>query len=145
MPTFNGQSEERKTFGRSVPNKLKFRNHLTEGDKKNNFHSLMRGDALQTLKTITSFNKKNLGETLTAFRQSYVKPQSIATAKHKVQRLVFKPANQKLKAVLNELQKLAKDAFGVRHSGDYSAIPICQNVYPPEKIEYLGAFGEWHI
>ena len=42
-----------------------------------------------------------------------MEPQSMATAKHKFQRLVFNPANQKLIDFLDELQKLAKDAFGV--------------------------------
>ena len=37
----------------------------------------------------------------------------MATAKHKIQRLVFNPANQKLIDLLDELQKLAKDAIGV--------------------------------
>ena len=37
----------------------------------------------------------------------------MATAKHKFQKLVFNPANQKLVDFLNELQKLAKDAFGI--------------------------------
>ena len=36
----------------------------------------------------------------------------MATAKHKFQKLVFNPANQKLVDFLDELQKLAKDAFG---------------------------------
>ena len=42
-----------------------------------------------------------------------MKPQSMATAKHKLQRLVFNPANQKLIDFLEQLQKLAKDALGV--------------------------------
>ena len=37
----------------------------------------------------------------------------MATAKHKFQKLVFNPANQKLVDFLDELQKLAKDAFGI--------------------------------
>ena len=73
----------------------------------------MRGDALQTFKNITSFNRENFGEILTVFRRKYVKPQSMATAKHKFQQLVFNPVNQKLIDFLDELQKLAKDAFGV--------------------------------
>ena len=73
----------------------------------------MRGDALQTFKNITSPNRENLGEILTVFRRKYVKPQSMATAKNKFQQLVFNPANQKLIDFLDELQKLAKDAFGV--------------------------------
>ena len=73
----------------------------------------MRGDALQTFKNITSPNREYLLEILTVFRRKYVKPQSMATAKHKFQRLVFNPTNQKLIDFLDELQKLAKDAFGV--------------------------------
>ena len=72
-----------------------------------------RGDALHTLKSITTPNRENLGEILTVFRREYVKLQSRATEKHKFQRLVFNPGNQKLIDFLDELQKLAKDAFGV--------------------------------
>ena len=54
-----------------------------------------------------------MGEILADFRRNYVKPQSTATAKHKFQKLVFNPANQKLVDFLDELQKLAKDAFGI--------------------------------
>ena len=42
-----------------------------------------------------------------------MKPQSMATAKHKFQKIVFNPANQKLVDFLDELQKLAKNAFGI--------------------------------
>ena len=37
----------------------------------------------------------------------------MATAKHKFQKLVFNPANQKLVDFLDELQNLAKYAFGI--------------------------------
>ena len=73
----------------------------------------MCGDALQTFKNITSPNRENLGEISTVFRRKYAKPHSMATAKNKFQQLVFNPANQKLIDFLDELQKLAKDAFGV--------------------------------
>ena len=73
----------------------------------------MRGDALQTFKNINGPTRENLGEILAVFRRKYVKPQSMATAKHKFQKLVFNPANQKLVDFLDELQKLAKDAFGI--------------------------------
>ena len=73
----------------------------------------MRGDTLQTFKNISSPNREDLREILTVFRRKYVKPQSMATAKHKFQQLVFNPANLKLIEFLDELQKLAKDSFGV--------------------------------
>ena len=73
----------------------------------------MRGDALQTFKNITRPNRENLGKILTLLCRKYVKPQSMATAKQKFQRLVFNPANQKFIDFLEELQNLAKNAFGV--------------------------------
>ena len=113
MPQFDGKSEKFELFEDLCQTSLKIHNQLTEEDKKNYFSSLMRGDALQTFKNITSPNRENLGEILTVFRRKYVKPQSMATAKHKFQRLVFNPANQKLIDFLDELQKLAKEAFRV--------------------------------
>ena len=113
MPTFDGKSEKFELFEDLFQTSLKIHNQLTEEDRINYFHSLMRGDALQTFKNISSRNRENLAEFLTVFRRKYVKPQSMAMAKHKIQQLVFNPANQKLIDFLDELQKLAKDAFGV--------------------------------
>ena len=72
----------------------------------------MRDVALKTIKNVTSRNREILGEILTVFRRKYVKPQSMA-AKHNFQRLVFNPTKQKLIDFLDQLQKLAKFAFGV--------------------------------
>ena len=113
MPTFDGKSEKFELFEDLFQTSLKIHNQLTEEDKINYFHSLMRGDALQTFKNITTPNREYLGAILTVFRRKYVKPQSMATAKHKFQRLAFNPANQKLIDFLDELQNLAKDSFGV--------------------------------
>ena len=113
MPTFDGISGKIELFEDLFQTSLKSHNQLTEEDKINNFHSLMRGDAPQTFKNITSPNRVNFGEILTVFPRKYVKPHSMATAKHKYQQLVFNPANQKLIDFLDELQKFAKDAFGV--------------------------------
>ena len=112
-PTFDGKSVKIEVFEDLFHTSLNIHNQLTEKDKIIYFHSLMRGDALQTFKNITSPNRENLGEFLTVFRRKCVKLQSRATAKHKFQRLVFNPANQKLSDFVDELQKLAKDAFGV--------------------------------
>ena len=113
MPTFDGKSEKFELFEDLFQTSLKIHNQLTEEDKISYFHSLMHGDALQTFKNITSPNRENLVKILNVFRRKYVKPQSMAAAKHKFQRLVFNPTNQKLIDFLDELQKLAKDAFGV--------------------------------
>ena len=50
MPTFDGQSEEFEMFGNLFQTSSKIHNQLTEENKMNNFHSLMRGDTLQTCK-----------------------------------------------------------------------------------------------
>ena len=113
MPTFDGKSEKFELFEDRFQTSLKIHNQSTEEDKINYFHSLMRGDALQTFKNISSPNRENLAEILTVFRRKYVKPQSMATARYKFQQLKFNPANQKLIDFLDELQKLAKNAFGV--------------------------------
>ena len=113
MPTFDEKSEKVKLFEDLLQTSLKIHNQLTEEDKIKYFYSLMPDDALQTFKNITSPNRENLAEFLTVFRRKYVKPQSMATAKHKFQRLVFNPAKKKLIDFLDELQKLAKDALGV--------------------------------
>ena len=113
MPTYDGKSENFQLFEDPFQTSLKIHNQLTEEKKINYFHSLMRGDARQAFKNITSPNRENLWEILTVFRRKYVKPQSLATAKHKFQGLVFNLANQKLIDFLHELQKLAQDAIGV--------------------------------
>ena len=113
MSTFDGKSEKFELFEDLFQTSLKIHNQLTEEDRINYFHSLMRGDALQTFKNINGPTRENLGEILAVFRRKYVKPQSMATAKHKFQKLVFNPANQKLVDFLDELQKLAKDAFRI--------------------------------
>ena len=83
MPTFDGKSEKFELFEDLFQTSLKIHNQLTEEDKMYYLPSLIRGDALQTFKNITSPNRENLGEILTVFRRKYVKPQSMATAKHK--------------------------------------------------------------
>ena len=112
MPTFDGKSDKFELFEDLFQTNLKIHKQLTEENKIDYFHSLMLGDALQTLKNITRPNRENFGEILTVFRRKYVKPKSMATATHKFQRLIFNPANQNLIDFLDKLQKSAKDAFG---------------------------------
>ena len=113
MPTFDGKSEKFELFEDLFQTSVKIHNQLTEEDRINYFHSLMRGAKLQTFKNINGPTRENLGDILAVFRRKYVKPESMATAKHKFQKLVFNPANQKLVDFLDELQKLAKDAIGI--------------------------------
>ena len=54
MPTFDRKSEKFELFEDLLRTSLKIHNQLTEKDKINYFHTLMRGDALQTFKNIGS-------------------------------------------------------------------------------------------
>ena len=67
----------------------------------------MCGDLLPTLKNISSPGREVLGKKLTVFRKKQMKTKSMVIEKHKLQRLVFNPANQSLIDFLDELQKLA--------------------------------------
>ena len=53
MPTFDGKSEKIELLEDLFQTSLKNHNQLTEEDKINYFHSLMRWDALQNFKNIT--------------------------------------------------------------------------------------------
>ena len=81
MPTFDGKTEKFELFQDLFQTSLKIHNQLTEDDRINYFHFLMRGDALQTFKNINGPTRENLEEILAVFRRNYVKPQSMATAK----------------------------------------------------------------
>ena len=113
MPTFDGKSENFQLFEDLFQTNLKIHIQLTDEDRINFFHSLMKGVALQTFKNITGPTRENLGEILAVFRMKYLEPQSKATAKHEFQKLVFHPANQKLVDFLDDLQRLAKVEFGI--------------------------------
>ena len=70
----------------------------------------------------------------------------MATAKHKFPKLTFNPANQKSVDFLDELQKLAKDAFGkAAHVIIHRTIHIFQNATTPEEIKKSGPLGERHV
>ena len=113
LPKFDKKSQKFQLFEDLFQTSLKIHNQLTEDDRINYFRSLMRGDALRTFKNINGATQNNLGEFLAVFRTKNVKPQSRATAKHKFQKLVFNQPNQKLVDFLDDLQKLANDAFGI--------------------------------
>ena len=113
MPTFDKKSEKFELFEDLLQTSLRIHNQLTEEAKINYFHSLIRGESLQTFENSNGPTRENLGEILAIFRGKYLKFQSMATAKHKFEKFAFNPANQKLVDFLDALQQLAKDEFGI--------------------------------
>ena len=67
MPTFDGKTEKFELFEDLIQTSLKNHNQLTEDDRINYFHSLMRGDALQTFKNNNGPNRENLEEIIAVF------------------------------------------------------------------------------
>ena len=111
MPTFDGKSDEFELFEDLFQTSFKIHNQLTGGDKVNYFHSLMRGDALQTFKNIRSPRRENVGEFLTAFLREFLKPQSMAVAKLKIYWVVFN--EPEVNWFSGRTSEASKDAFGV--------------------------------
>ena len=95
-PIFKEKSEKKWIVWRALPNQSENSQPTHRKDRIHKFHSLMRGDALQIFKNISSPNGENLAQMLTVFRKKYVKRQSMATAKHKLHGLVVNLANQQL-------------------------------------------------
>ena len=87
--------------------------NLTEDMKINHFHAHLRGLALKTFKNIQRTPTTTLEDILKVFRRKYVKPESSASAKHRINRHFFDPENQKLPDFLEELEESAEKAFGV--------------------------------
>ena len=110
--TFDGKSEKFELFEDLFHTMIKMQPEMTEQMKINHFHSLLRKNALQTFRNISSSNRQTLEDVLVIFRQKYVKPESQATAKQKWHRLVFDPNTMKLPDFLEELNQGAEKAFG---------------------------------
>ena len=60
MPTFDGKSQKFELFEDLLQTRLKIHNQLTEEDRINYFHPLMRGDAFRTYKNINGPTGENL-------------------------------------------------------------------------------------
>ena len=110
--TFDGKSEKFELFEDLFHTMIKMQPEMTEQMKINHFHSLLRKNALQTFRNISSSNRQTLEDVLVIFRRKYVKPESQATAKRKWHRLVFDPNTMKLPDFLKKLNQGAEKAFG---------------------------------
>ena len=112
LPTFDGKSEKFELFEDLFRNNIKMYPHLTEIQKINYFHSLLRGDALQAFCNIEDTKKDSLHEIMTIFKRRFGDYLSMAKARCEWDALKFDPSNQKLHEFLDVLQKTAKEAFG---------------------------------
>ena len=112
LPTFDGKSKKFELFEDLFRNNIKMYPHLTELQKINYFHSLLRGDALQAFCNIEDSKKDSLDEIMTIFKRRFGDYLSMAKARCERDALKFDPSTQKLHEFLDVLQKTAKEAFG---------------------------------
>ena len=112
LPVCDGKSEKFELFEDLFRNNIKMCPHLTEIQKINYFHSLLRGNALQAYCNLDDTKKDNLEEVITAFKRRFGDFQSSAKARCEWDALHFYPTKQKLHEFLDALQKTAKEAFG---------------------------------
>ena len=66
-PAFDGKSEQFELFQDLYQTSLKIHNQLTKDGRNNKFHSLVKGDALQTFRNFNGPTRKSLGESLAVF------------------------------------------------------------------------------
>ena len=106
---FDGKNEKFELFEDLFQTMFKMQSEMTEAMKINHFLAHLRKEALQAFRNISALNKKTLDDVLIVFRRKYVKPESQATAKHK---LTFDPNTKSLLDFLEELNECAERAFG---------------------------------
>ena len=106
LPVFDGKSEKFELFEDLFRNNIKMYPHLTEIQKINYFHSLLRGNALQAYCNLDDTKKDdNLEEVIMAFKRRVGDFQSSAKARCEWDALHFDPTKQKLHKFLDILQK----------------------------------------
>ena len=125
---------------------LKIQPELTEMMKINHFHSQLGKDAWQTLKNIQRNSRTSLEDILVLFRCKYVKPQSIAMAKHKRHKIMFNPSEQTLPDFLENLHQTAEPAPGEQaQSMKYDRrSPLRQNTTIAQEVHQPSVPGKWY-
>ena len=113
MPIFDGKSKNIELFENMFQTRWKIHNHFTEEDKKTTSTLSCVVMPYQQFKNIKCLNRNFLGGILSVFGQKNIKFQSMTRATHKNHGQVLHPANPNLVDFPGELQKLAKNVFGV--------------------------------
>ena len=112
LPVFDVESEKFELLKDPFRNNIKMYPHLTEIQKINYFHSLLRGNALQAYCNLDDTKKHNLEDVITASKRRFGDFQSSAKARFEWVALHFDPHQAKLHELLDILQKTAIEAFG---------------------------------
>ena len=112
MTTFDGKADKFELFEDLFQTSLKVYPNIAEEEKIHYFHSLLRGEALQTFRNMTDATREHLNDNLAGFRRRYVRQQSVPTTRCKWENLSFNPSQQTFPDFLEQYQKLAQEAYG---------------------------------
>ena len=118
LPVFDGKSEKFELFEDLFRNNIKMYPHLTEIQKINYFHSLLRGNALQAYCNLDDAKKDNLEEVITAFKRRFGDFQSSAKARCEWDSLHFDPTKQKLHEFLIHCKKRLRKRSALKHKNE---------------------------
>ena len=111
LSTFDGKNEKFELFEDLFRNNIRMHPHLTEIQRINYFHSLLRGEALQAFRNLDDAKKNSLEDIMTTCRRRFGDYLSAAKARCEWDTLKFGTATQKLHEFLDSLQKTAKEGF----------------------------------
>ena len=92
MPKFDGKSEKFELFEDLFQTNLKIHSQMTEEDRINYFHSLMRRDALQIFKNINGSTQENLGEILAVFSKEICKTLIDGDSETQIREICLQPS-----------------------------------------------------
>ena len=147
MPTFDGRNDKFEHFEDLVTTSLKVHPNISEEEQIQYFHSLLRGDALQTYQNMTDTNRVSLEDTISTFRRRYVRPQSVGTARCKWEQLHFDPSRQKFQDFLEQYQKLAQEAYGEDAPKfiETSFYALRKNATAPETSPQPSQLRNWNL
>ena len=112
LPTFDGKNEKFELFEDLFRNNIRKHPHLTERQRINYFHSLLRGEALQAFRNLCDTKKNSQEDIMTTFKRRFGDYLSAAKTRCEWDTLKFDPASHKLHEFLDSLRNTAKEAFG---------------------------------
>ena len=108
------------------------------------FHFFTKGDSLQTFKNTSSLTQENLGKILAVFCKNHVKLQTMATQKHKLQKVVNYRLHQNLVDFPGKLHRLAKDAFWTAAHAIIEQLIYSQANMPPHQRKSIKHPDFWN-
>ena len=132
-------SEKFELFEDPFQTSLIIHNQLTEDDRNNYFHFLMRGDALQTFEKP---NPKEFGWNSSSFPKEVCKTPVDGNSKTQIPKTRLQSSKSKVSRFPWRTSKTGQRRIRKSCPCHHCTIHLCQNATRPEKINKSGPSGE---